>query len=290
MKKPLISQGWLRTIIFMMTYLIALTVVSLIAFGIWFVFQDKGTADRSKFQILIDSNFRFNIFINTVSAILSVWFSRKYIDKQSILSLGFVWKGFKNHALTGLFGGIAMLSFGTIFLIILKYLSFTNFEFNWLALLNGAMMMVLIAFYEELIFRGYILNNLMQDINKWWALAISAFIFMCVHLGNPGMDFLSSVEIFIAGIALGINYIYTKNLWFGFGLHFSWNFLQGPILGYQVSGINLPSTLHQSLTGPTFITGGAFGFEGSALCFIVNITFIVILVCVYEKKSLAIIN
>lgn len=286
MQKPLIKQGWLRTIVFMVIYIVTLMVVGIVAFGIWAVFQDKGLASKDKFQTSIGSNLWFTVIINTISAILSVFFSRKYIDKQSILSLGFMWDGFKHHALTGLTGAVAMLGLGTIVLILLKYLSFTNIDFNVLALLNGVVMMALISFYEELVFRGYILNNLMQDVNKWTALAISAFLFMCAHIGNPGMGILSSVEIFIAGIMLGINYMYTKNLWFGIFLHFAWNLFQGPVFGYEVSGINLPSILHQTLTGPTLLTGGNFGFEGSVLCLIINSGFIALLILTYEKKIL----
>ena len=122
MNKPLIKQGWLRAIIFMVTYIVTLTIVGFIAFGIWAIFQEKGMASHDKFQTAAGTNLWFTVIINMVSAILSVFFSRKYIDKQSFMSLGFKWDGFKNHALTGLFGAITMLGLGTIILVLLKYL------------------------------------------------------------------------------------------------------------------------------------------------------------------------
>jgi hypothetical protein len=55
-------------------------------------------------------------------------------------------------------------------------------------------------------------------------------------------------------------------LWFGIFFHFSWNFFQGPVFGYEVSGLGLESIIQQTLMGPTIFTGGPFGFEGSLLC------------------------
>jgi membrane protease YdiL (CAAX protease family) len=115
----------------------------------------------------------------------------------------------------------------------------------------------------------------MQSMPPAIGLMISAFLFALVHLNNPGIGILPLVNLFAAGLMLGINYIYTQNLWFGIFLHFGWNFLQGPILGYPVSGISVSSIVQQSATGPSFITGGSFGFEGSAigLVLILAVTF-----------------
>jgi len=83
---------------------------------------------------------------------------------------------------------------------------------------------------------------------------------------------------------LGVNYIHTRNLWFSILFHLGWNFFQGPVLGYRVSGINFSSLLQTELNGDLIITGGEFGFEGSivntALCLIL----VLLLNRVYEKK------
>jgi membrane protease YdiL (CAAX protease family) len=92
------------------------------------------------------------------------------------------------------------------------------------------------------------------------------------------------INIFLAGILLGINYIYTKNLWFAILFHLSWNFIQGPLLGYKVSGVNLPSLLQTSMNGDLLLTGGDFGFEGSIFDLAITILTILILYLVYERK------
>ncbi len=94
------------------------------------------------------------------------------------------------------------------------------------------------------------------------------------------------LKVFIGGLMLGINYIYTKNLWFGIFLHFGWNFFMGSVLGYEVSGINLQPLLTQNVTGPNLWTGGAFGFEGSVLSMVVNVVLVGVLVGVYESKGM----
>ncbi|HLY72355.1 MAG TPA: CPBP family intramembrane glutamic endopeptidase, partial [Puia sp.] len=145
-------------------------------------------------------------------------------------------------------------------------------------------MLVIIAFIEEIVFRGYILNNLMQSFNKWIALLISASLFALAHSLNPGSNLLSVGGLFLAGILLGINYIYTKNLWFAIFFHLGWNFLQGPVLGYKVSGINLPALLEQEIKGDPSITGGDFGFEASMINILLLLIAISVLYFIYEKK------
>jgi hypothetical protein len=125
---------------------------------------------------------------------------------------------------------------------------------------------MLVSFTEELICRGYILNNLMQSMNKWLALALSSLVFAAFHSANPDVSIMSIINIYIAGLLLGINYIYTRNLWFSIFFHFVWNVFQGPVLGYDVSGLHLPGMLQQTLNGPDLLTGGPFGFEGSLIC------------------------
>ncbi len=288
MQKPLISHGWLRALLFAAIYVVSTIAAGFIVVMLVFLFkliQDNGTVTFTSVREVFGKMLWMVVCVNTLGAFASVWLARKFVDKQSFFSLGFAWKGFENHAYTGLFGAIAMLSTGTIILLLLKYLSFTDINFDGITLLNGAAMMAFVAFAEEIVFRGYLLNNLMQSMNKWVALAITAVVFAAMHLGNPGMGIFSFFEILIAGIMLGVNYIYTKNLWFGILLHFVWNFMQGPILGYEVSGVNLTPVLHQSLNGPTVLTGGSFGFEGSILSTLLNLIFIAVLVFVYEKQS-----
>ena len=94
-------------------------------------------------------------------------------------------------------------------------------DISFFSLLSSFLLMALVAFTEELVFRGYLLNNLMQSINKKTALFASAFIFAAAHSFNPAFNQTALINILLAGLLLGINYIFTRNLWFGILLHLS---------------------------------------------------------------------
>jgi membrane protease YdiL (CAAX protease family) len=135
------------------------------------------------------------------------------------------------------------------------------------------------------VFRGYILNNLMESMNKWMALGISAALFMMAHGTNPGITFIAAINLFLAGLLLGINFIHTRNIWFAVCFHFSWNFFQGPVLGYEVSGLPLQSVLQPSLQGAWYITGGSFGLEGSFVATGLFLLALLLLYATYEKRT-----
>lgn len=279
--KPLIAQGWLRAISFFVFFISIIFFLSYIADVVvtpWLLKNPTSSFGG------ISKGFWLNVLISMASAFFSVWVFRRFIDRQSIASLGFAWQGHNKHAFAGFFAGIAMIGGASLVLIVIGHLHFTQWHPNPVAFINSIIAMILVAVSEELVLRGYFLHNLMQSTNKWLALVVSAVLFAVLHIGNPEASILSTAEIFIGGLMLGINYIYTRNLWFGIFLHFAWNFFQGPVIGYKVSGVVMPSAMQQDLVGPAWLTGGNFGLEGSVLSVVINLMLITILVAVYNKK------
>ena len=119
---------------------------------------------------------------------------------------------------------------------------------------------------EELIARGIIFRVVEDGLGTWAALAISAIAFGAGHLANPNATLWTSTAIAIeAGLLLGMAYAWTQSLWFCMGLHAAWNFTQGAILGIPVSGFEVKGLLHSTPQGPTLLSGGEFGAEGSLL-------------------------
>lgn len=278
-KKPAIPQGWLRALLFMIIYfgiLLAVSVIILLIFKKTGNSETKGGSNPSLIYV--------PFIINAVLSILIVWAFRKLIDRQTFSSLGFDFDKQGAHAAVGFFLGVLILCVGTLILYFTHYLQWIDINFNANDLFISFGLMVIVALYEEIVFRGYILNNLLSSVGKWPALVISALLFALAHAANPGYSILAAVNIFLAGVLLGINYIYTKNLWFAILLHFSWNFFQGPVLGYEVSGLNLQSIFQHEMHGNEFITGGKFGFEGSLLAAVLYIVSIAGLAWVYQKK------
>jgi len=181
--------------------------------------------------------------------------------------------------------GPAILGISSLGLLLSGHLAWTDISIDPQSLFISLGLLVLIAFSEELVFRGYVLGNLLESLpNKWVALAISAILFAIFHLSNPGMHSLAFANLFLAGLLLGVNYIYTRNLWFSMLFHLSWNFFQGPLLGFNVSGLHLPSLLQAETKGDLMITGGDFGLEGSMLNTAVSLTAFLVLARAFEWK------
>ncbi|MEJ7737326.1 MAG: CPBP family intramembrane glutamic endopeptidase [Chitinophagaceae bacterium] len=281
--QPLIKQGWLRVLIFVIVLVTATVIMTRAGNAIVYGLNpgSNATADPgvTKQQLVL-----FSLLITFLASAGTVFLFRKFIDKHTLISLGLDFNGYHYHAATGFFLGLFLLGIGSFFLIASKNLQWTGISFDAKQLFLNLILMALVAFAEELVFRGYILNNLLQSMNKWTALIISSLLFTLFHLSNPDISLLALLNIFLSGLMLGINYIFTKNLWFAILLHFSWNFYEGPILGYKVSGLTLESLLQQELTGNPILTGGEFGFEGSMIAGLLSLSTVLILAWIYRKK------
>lgn len=106
-----------------------------------------------------------------------------------------------------------------------------------------------------------------------------------MHIANPNYSFFSAFELFLSGIFLGISYIHMKNLIFPIALHFSWNFFQGTIFGFNVSGQNGYSLIKQKRSENNIWNGGEFGFEGSVISMALQIICIIILYLYFSNKT-----
>lgn len=120
---------------------------------------------------------------------------------------------------------------------------------------------------EELIFRGIVQRLLEERVGTWIALGVTAALFGAVHLANPHATLWGAFAVAIeAGGMLGAAYVATRSLWLPMGLHFGWNVAVGGIFGTEVSGNEASKGLLDGATsGPTLLTGGAFGPEGSII-------------------------
>lgn len=287
-KNPLIRQGWLRVILFLACFgivslLLAIPAIMIIIGSNIKQWTDNPTEAMS--SLLSGSYLWLMVLLECVISLISVVIFRLFIDRKSLIDLGWSFWDYTNEAITGLFTGPALLGITAMLLLLSGHLEWPDMAFDPSSLFVSLGLMAIIAFSEELVFRGYILGNLMDSFdNKWIALAISALIFALFHATNPGLHTLAFANLFLAGLLLGVNYIYTKNLWFSFFFHLSWNFFQGPILGFRVSGLTLPSLLVAEPKGDLFITGGDFGLEGSILNTAISAISLVVLAWAFQKK------
>jgi membrane protease YdiL (CAAX protease family) len=125
---------------------------------------------------------------------------------------------------------------------------------------------------EEIVMRGVLFRVIEEGMGTWWALVISAAFFGFAHAFNPGATLWSSVAIMIeAGVLLALLYHVTRSLWACIGLHAAWNITQGLIYGVAVSGGHAEGWLDSTLTGPDWLSGGAFGAEASVVTVLMSL-------------------
>jgi uncharacterized protein len=192
----------------------------------------------------------------------------------------------KQHILfsvAGLLSGALLIGIGVIIIYLSGSIKWMMYGFEAGHLVMGTALMLLISAAEEYIFRGIILRRLGRKINMWPALLISAVLFAAVHIMNTDITPLAIVNIFLGGLVFGIAYMFTRSLSYVIFFHFGWNFIQGPILGFTVSGLPFESIFTIKLEQNNLINGGAFGFEGSIVCSIILLITFLIGVALIEK-------
>ena len=219
-----------------------------------------------------------------VGVVLSVWLAGRFLDRRPFADFGFHLNG---GWWLDLFFGMALgaLLMTVVFLaeLGLGWVTVTGaFESLvpgmpfWLAILIPAALFLCVGFYEELISRGYQLRNAAEGLNLpglgarnavLLAWLLSSAFFGYLHATNPNATLLSTVNVALAGLMLGCGYVLTGELAIPTGLHVTWNFFQGAVFGFPVSGLRVGGATFLSLDqgGPALWTGGPFGPEGGLL-------------------------
>ncbi len=282
---PLIRLGWLRALLFFIASFITSQIFAGIGMVVALLISGFDISTLSNQDAIIDELDKINFLlllkiIEFFALMFCLWLFMKFIDRKPLMSLGLKYEGFQQDFKFGLILGAGLIAIGFFSLFILGYVRVESFSFPFLDIVLYFILFVVVAFHEEIMLRGYILRSLMESMNRYLALAISSLIFMTVHLLNPNISFLGAVNLFLAGIVLGIYYVHKSNLWLPIGMHLTWNFFQGPIFGFEVSGIKSQSLIKQTVNGSDLITGGKFGFEASLLA-----TVLIVVVILYLDKN-----
>lgn len=119
------------------------------------------------------------------------------------------------------------------------------------------------AAMEEVLFRGYGFQRLVESLGRVGGVALMAVLFGAVHLGNGSATALSAINTALAGVLLSVAYLRTRALWLPIGLHWAWNFAQGGVFSLPVSGIEFAKPLLRAApVGPAWFSGGSYGPEG----------------------------
>ena len=181
--------------------------------------------------------------------------------------------------LVGIMIGAALMIFPAIILTVLGLVHWHVNDISFSTIISGFKVFICVALVEELLFRGFIFQRLIEFFGQWPAQLIIAGMFLLTHIDNPGMvgiiNLLGSLNIFFASILFGLAFIKTRSLAMSIGIHFMANWVQGSLLGFGVSGNNEVGFFVPILSlAPEWLTGGAFGLEASifGLFFLLVIT------------------
>ena len=215
----------------------------------------------------------------------------KWFEKRPISSLGFFKKKWFLEIVKG--WGVGMLIFSLAFLM--SYL-FGGLELHSLDFSAGTILYVLstIPFWfiqggtEELLTRGWLLPIINKRSNLAIAIAVSSSLFGLMHLANAHVTFLSILSIILSGVFMALYMLKTDNLWGVAGLHGAWNFTQGNIYGLAVIGKSTGFSFFRFAAKPEaadWISGGAFGTEGSLFASIVLLAGILYLAWQLKKEK-----
>ena len=277
MKKKFNHLGWSKSFLTVPLLLIPQFTAAIIIFSLGFDLSSmsSGIIDL-KVMIILE-------YIMLLVMTLMLFLFMKYIDKQPFFHIGLQTNGRLKEFNYGIAVGFLIMASAYLFLYFTGEITFEGYILNYEKILLSIVLFAGISLFEEIIFRGYLLKNLLESFNPLVALFISSILFSLIHGSNPNVTTIGLINIFLAGFFLGVSYVFTKNLWFPVALHFSWNFFQS-MFGFRVSGLDSYSIIEFSIVENNLLNGGEFGFESSIL----SIGILIIgtyLIFKYFKKS-----
>ncbi len=210
-----------------------------------------------------------------IPAIVIGWLCGKWLEKLPFRALGasFSSPWLRNFVL-GIVAGALTLSFAVLVAFVFGGERFElNLANGWTPVLQSLAVSFAVfaaaAAMEEALFRGYILQTFARSNLAWLAILLTSVFFGLVHADNPNAGVISTLNTVLAGIWFSVAYLKTRDLWFVWGLHLMWNWMQGSFFGIEVSGLTDITTnplFREIDTGPTWLTGTTYGIEGGIAC------------------------
>lgn len=262
-----VRSGW-RSMIFLALFFGLLATISVPMFFVYLSF--KGLPGETPIPVLF-----LESLTSLLTAVLIGWLCGRYLEGLPFRALG-CWfsNGWLKHLAFGLAVGAVTIGIAVLIASGFGGLAFTpdltNTETAIVKTLGVSLAVFAVAAaFEEALFRGYILQTLNRSGLGWLAIALTAIFFGLAHLGNRDANVISTANTMLAGIWFGVAYLKTRDLWFPFGIHLVWNWLQGSIFGIEVSGLTEVSpapVLSEIDRGPAWLTGEHYGIEASIAC------------------------
>lgn len=271
---PLVIALWLVPVMVVVSQLFSVPVIM----PVFFFLPPETT------QALLESELNFGVlplvsgalaqFLLLVFAFspvfLLLWLWVHFFERRPYSGLGFRDVAWLGHYLRGF--GVGLLLFGSaVALMALSgNLQFEGFGWQrdgslvWLTVLLVLLGWVVQGAAEEVIHRGWLLPVLAAKHKMWVGVLLSSLVFAVLHSLNPNLSPIAVLNLFLFGLFAAFYTLYEGGIWGVFSIHSAWNWLQGNVFGFEVSG-TVPaggSLLRLQEAGPDWLTGGRFGPEG----------------------------
>jgi membrane protease YdiL (CAAX protease family) len=201
-------------------------------------------------------------------AVAAMWLTVKFIDHRPFrtFGIGFLprWRRDSIFGLTVAAGMLAVL-IGGCYAFGYVSMRWTGRQVSPGLLLVTLIVLLLAALNEELIFRGFPLQLLIDGMGERPAIVGMSTLFGAVHLSNPNASILGTLNTILAGILLSLAYVRTRSLWMPYAIHVGWNVGLGFVFGFPLSGVDIASLWTTGTAGSETILGGDYGPEGGLL-------------------------
>jgi len=193
----------------------------------------------------------------TIFVVIRIW--KKKINNLGLTSFKRDWK----ELIIGFFVGAVGITISFLVMLLSKSAEIESVSKQYIDVVAVNFLCYLfVGFGEEILFRGGIMLGLKETRNKGVIIGGSAVIFGAMHLGNNGVTFLAVGNLILFGIVAGYCFYRSGSIWMTIGIHIAWNFLQGNIYGFPVSGGQDYSIITIHIPKANWVTGGTFGPEG----------------------------
>ncbi|SHI85201.1 hypothetical protein SAMN02745163_00860 [Clostridium cavendishii DSM 21758] len=243
----------------------------------------KSNAENTNFNLI-------SMIINTGFVILAVFLWVKFYEKRNLKTLGFYKKNAFNKYLIGFFFGFLMLALSALIIVITCDVEITPGTLTFSRMFP--FLLVILAWLiqgasEEILLRGFMLPILSKRFGIWTGILGNSIIFAALHLLNPGIAPLAILNLILFGIFASLYTIYSGSLWGACALHSAWNFTQGNIFGFLVSGTHASGDIVMFINykSNNLINGGTFGPEGGLTVSLLLILASILLIKLIKKNE-----
>ena len=278
-KSNVIKSSWARRFWAFPVTRIALYLLVVVALSLGLSFTLRGALHLlpQKAAQVSASTELLGMTISATSAVLAFWIMVRFVEKRPWATAGFTRQGLLTGLLSGAALGAAMLtvSIGAFWLLGFYHVTAVTPS---VLLLTPLLLYLGVGVFEETLFRGYLFQTLEGRWGSGAALVATSLLFGLAHLFNPlpGATLPQRLTgpVFAcleAGLPLGAAYLLTRKWWLSIGLHWGWDYFEGPIYNCPDSGSHEPHALFQAqFSGSSILVGGPFGLESGVFLLIVG--------------------